>query len=177
MQRRLFLAGGVASVIGVTSSVRLFAVDNPPVSDLKQSELTVGDAAPGGSLSNIQRIRLWEMNLEEDDNVRFYFRLTNTASRQVRIVHCQPWAANSWVRREIFGPFGQVNALDFYKAGWPAPGWRADNDSNAFYCLINNNGRWDVMQPSQGSNDNNTAHMEWENPQQVRFEVRSHDMR
>lgn len=177
MQRRLFLAGGVAGLIFGTRPTGGLVLNDPPVNGLKKSVLNVGDAAGSGRATNVQSIHLWEMNLEEDDKVRFYFRLTNTGDRQVRIFHCQPWFVNNWVRKEEFGPFGKVTQRDFFKSGTAPEGWRANNDSNAFYCLINIDGRWDIMEPSQGSNDDNTAHMEWENPQQVRFEVRSYDRR
>jgi len=178
MERRRFLAGAIVGVFGVTPSARLLAANDPPVNDWKQSNLTVGDPAAGGGLSNIQRINVWEMNLEEDDDVRFYFRLTNNGPREVRLVHCQPWAADSWARKEVLGPFGTVNAHDFHKSGWAPNGWRADNDSNAFYFLIKNGDRWDVVQGrTKGWGDRNTAHMEWYEPQEIRFEVRSIDKR
>jgi hypothetical protein len=179
MERRHFLATSIASVLGLRHSARIFAADDPPVADWKESDLIIGDPAPGGGLSNIQRIHLWEMNLEEDDQVRFYFRITNTGPREVRVVHCQPWAADSWARKEILGPFGTVTQHDFHKAGWAAQGgWRADNDSNAFYLLVNNGGHWEPVQGrTRGWGDRNTAHLEWYEPQEVRFEVRSTDRR
>ena len=179
MERRRFITGLGAGMLSVTPSVRIFAADDPPVNDRKESDLTIGDPAPGGGLSNIQRIHVWEMNLEEDDKLWFYFRVTNTGPREVRLVHCQPWASDSWARKEVMGPFGTVTRRDFYKAGTASQGgWRADNDSNAFYFLINNGGRWEVMQGrTKGWGDRNTAHLEWYDPQEVRFEVRSIDRR
>jgi hypothetical protein len=121
-----------------------------------------------------------EMNLEEDDKVRFHFRVTNTQATNIRIFHCQPWAANSWVRREAFGPFGAVNAHDFFKAGTQPGGWRADNDSNAFYAEANVNGVWQPMgqlTEIRTTPDGKRAHMEWHQPHEVRFEVWATDTR
>ena len=121
------------------------------------------------------------MNLEEDDKVRFHFRVTNIGGNKVRIFHCQPWAADSWVRKDLFGPFLSVNAHDFYKAGTQADGgWRADNDSNAFYAEVNIGGNWQRMRgltQIRASADAKVAHMEWRQPQELRFEVWAVDNR
>src|SRR5690349_16808753 len=114
LSSRRCLLQRLSFVLAATPSFGAYAKD-PPNKDLKESDLPIGDPAPGGGLSNLQRLHVWEMNLEEDDKVRFYFRLTNTGPRSVRLVHCQPWAADSWARKEVLGPFGNVNAFDFTK--------------------------------------------------------------
>jgi hypothetical protein len=124
-----------------------------------------------------------EMNLEEDDKVLFHFRITNTGDNRVRIAHCKPHAANSWERRDPqrLGPFAKVNAQDFYRPGTQAGGgWRADNDSNAFYAEVEINGAWQQMRQLTQvrlSPDAKIAHMEWHQPHEVRFEVWAVDRR
>ena len=144
----------------------------------------IGDAGPGGGLTGVNRnVPVCEMNLEEDDEVLFHFVVTNTGSNPVVVFHCQPWAANSFVRRESFGPFATVNNFLFFKGGTAPLGWRADNDSNAFYAVVNVGGAWQRMAgPNQVrlSGDAKVAHMEWQHPQGggvVRFEVRAVDTR
>ena len=182
MRRRSFLTTLGAGAFAVSRSVRLLAND-PCLSKLRGETIsTIGDPATGGGLSGqVHNVGVCEMNLEEDDKVRFHFRVTNTGDNQVRIFHCQPWAADSWARKEVFGPFPKVNARDFYKAGTQAAGgWRADNDSNAFYAEVNVGGTWQRMgglTQVRPSADAKIGHMEWHQPHEVRFEVWALDTR
>jgi hypothetical protein len=181
MERRTFLVGTAAGLVAATRSLRL-AANDPCISKLRADNLPViGDPRPGGGLNNQTiNVDVCEMNFEEDDKVLFHFRVTNTGTNNIRIFHCQPWAANSWARKETFGPFTAVSAHDFYKAGTQPRGWRADNDSNAFYAEVNVGGTWKRMTgltQIRLSPDVRVAHMEWHQPHEVRFEVWAVDTR
>jgi len=183
MNRRSFLAGAVAVGFATPRSLHVFSVNDPCISNLRADNLpTVGDKNDGGNLDNIiTNVDVCEMNLEEDDKVLFHFRVTNTRNNQIQIFHCQPHSANSSKRVERFGPFGRVTRHDFFKAGTrDQGGWRADNDSNAFYAEVKIGGNWQRMgQLTQirSSTDDKVAHMEWHQPHEVRFEVRAVDNR
>jgi hypothetical protein len=157
--------------------------NDPCINSVRAETLSIiGDPADGGGLNNqVPNVVVCEMNFEEDDKVLFHFRVTNTGDNQIRIFHCQPWAGNSWARKETFGPFPKVNALDFYKVGTQAHGgWRADNDSNAFYAEVNVGGNWQRMGRLTNLNlggGAKVAHMEWHQPPEVRFEVWAVDNR
>lgn len=181
MNRRSFLIRTAAGVIVVSRPLRLAAAD-PCIKNLRADNIpTIGDAYGSGSLTNnITNVDVVEMDLEEDDKVLFHFRVTNTRASNIRIVHCQPHAANSWARRETFGPFAAVNGHDFYKAGTAPRGWRARNDSNAFYAEAHVNGVWQRMsqiREVRTTPDARRAHMEWHHPHEVRFEVWATDTR
>jgi hypothetical protein len=181
MNRRSFVIGAAAGVLAISKGVRLAAHD-PCISALRADNIpTIGDPNGSGGLTNIMtNVGVCEMNLEQDDKVLFHFRVTNTRANNIRIVHCQPWAANSWVRKERLGPFGEVNAHDFFKAGTQPGGWRANNDSNAFYAEVNINGVWQSMgqlREIRATGDARRAHMEWHSPHEVRFEVWATDTR
>jgi hypothetical protein len=181
MNRRRFLSGAAAGVFVASRSLRIFAND-PCITHLRPENLPViGDPRDGGGLNaQTPNVDVCQMDLEEDDDVLFHFRVTNTGSNQVRIFHCQPWAANSWARKETFGPFATVNAKDFFKSGTQPRGWRADNDSNAFYAEANVGGTWTRMSgltQVRLAPDAKIAHMEWHQPHEVRFEVWAVDTR
>lgn len=188
MKRRNFLIGCLAGLGTIARSTRVFAND-PPLNDLKRSELLIGTT--NGTVPIVPPIKVvtWEMNFEEDDKVLFFFRLSNAGSRNVRIIHIQPWMSDPqhfqalWKIVETLPSIGPGQTKDFYKAGTQAAGgWRADNDSNGFLVQIEKgSGIWDTIPVESAQNGwtdikQTVAHMEWHNPE-IHFEVRSIDRR
>jgi hypothetical protein len=198
MERRSFLAHSLVGLGGLLATNVDVAANDPPVRDLKKSDLAVrydGDVV----LEPTQLVSAWEMNCEEDDNLHFFFRLSNKGSRAVRVVHLQPrggiltaspgipYRSPWWIveRMEIIAA-GETR--DFYKHEPGADGriepsgWRVGRDSNAFYLTTEASGRsWEQL-PIRSDRDgwtdgaNTVAHMEWHNPE-IHFEIRSVDRR
>lgn len=198
MKRRRFLAHSLVGFGGLFATNVKVVANDPPLNDLKQSDLAIrfdGEVV----LEPPQIISAWEMNCEEDDNLHFFFRMSNRGSRPARMVHLQPrggvlasspgvpWRSPWWIveRMDIIGP-GETK--DFFKhqpgadGRIDATGWRPGRDSNAFYLTTEaSNGRWEqvLVQSARDAwtdGANTVAHMEWHNPE-IHFEIRSIDRR
>lgn len=75
MKRRRFLAHSLVGFGGLFATNVKVVANDPPLNDLKQSDLAIrfdGEVV----LEPPQIISAWEMNCEEDDNLHFFFRMS-----------------------------------------------------------------------------------------------------
>jgi hypothetical protein len=170
----------IVLTIAVFLPPMILLANDPCLNDLKHFALDIGTSDNHGHLVNAFHTTGWEMNFEEDDDVHFSYVVTNDGPKQVRVIHCKPFTYGPWQIIENFPAVGKISdhALN------PAPGWRADNDSNYFVVEIETTPGTFVPMDSNAPNSSATlnpqhtiAHMEWHNPQRVVLEVRAKDTR